>query len=181
MVVHLVANQSTRVRFPLPAPQFFVLLQGKTMELNASHSFHQILPWLAFSKPADQWLESMRGQTIEAKLESRRITKVCVEEMISTAAIGIGKDNNLTVYFNYYGTSLQDCIESLGHEIGHTFHYDLSKTPPIKITDDDRDEKLLYIIEDFCNLFSLKWIMVNDKKEIERCCKKAGVRFHNNS
>ena len=150
------------------------------MESNDSRPLCEQFPMLAFSKAADDWLQSIQDKSILEQLQERRITQMGLLRMLSTAGIGYTDDGNFIVHFNDYSNHINDAF-SIGHEIGHTFHFDLTKTPPPKIINENSPEFLYdfdedgangFLIEDFCDAFAQKWLSINGKEDVEEMCKR---------
>lgn len=136
-------------------------------------------PMFHFAKEADEWLKSIHDKSIFWQLGSRRIGYLEILPILSTAGLGINsRTGKFMVVFNDY-CELKHSFESLGHEIGHTFHFDLTKNPPVEIIDQNSHEFMYdfvdghpkgFLIEDFCDAFSLRWMAINDREKVNKDC-----------
>ncbi len=124
-------------------------------------------PNLSFSKDADVFLQSiMGGKNIVEQLLERRITNFEMKDLISSAGIFIADDGNFGIAFQITDTLLEKA-RSLGHEIGHTFHFDLTSNPPRPMLNRrEISPEMFDIVEAFCDEFSLRWLEINDKIDI---------------
>lgn len=123
-------------------------------------------PTLSFARDADEFLcKWKKSADIVAQLRDRRIFKVeIVSLLVSGAGILFGDDGNFLVWLNdFYHPEEQ--TYSLGHEIGHTFHFDLSKNPPQSSYPREAQDP---VVESFCKEFSLLWIAQNSEEETAR-------------
>lgn len=151
----------------------------------------QFFPTLSFASSADDWLNSINGpngrKKVSQQFAERRITEIRVERILSTAGLGIGGDGNFFIMLNSFNRDRSEwdphCI---GHEIAHTFHFDLSETPP-RQTIDSCDRRFRYsnggrksrgwLVEDFCDVFSLQWLYRNNQKALLEFCRfERGLR-----
>lgn len=136
---------------------------------------------IVFAKKADAWLERMKKTkaTIFQQLDNRKINRICIIPCLCTAGLGIKKgayEGAFCAYFNTY-CKLEWAFEALGHEIAHTFHFDLTKNPPLKTVDDQSNEFMYdfdgegdpqgFLIEDFCDNFAKRWLTINTKEKVE--------------
>mgnify|MGYP001564104733 CR=1 FL=1 len=123
-------------------------------------------PVLSFACDADEFLRKWSENTdVVAQLRERRIFRVEVVPLfISGAGILFGDDSNFLVYLNDFYPPEEQAY-SLGHEIGHTFHFDLSKNPPQSSYPREAQDP---VAESFCKEFSLLWVAQNSEKEIAR-------------
>lgn len=144
----------------------------------------EMFPMLPFAKEADRWLGILGKNAddprmdIFRQLESRKIDEIIIVPIFSTAGMK-SKRNGFHVVFNTR-CHKKHAFFALGHEIAHTFHFDISQKPPVEIInsksrefmynfDDDGDPQGFYI-EDFCDEFSKRWAAVNTKERMERWC-----------
>lgn len=127
-------------------------------------------PQLSFAKDADEWLANIGGKTIREQLEERRIKRVRIMGILFSAALGI-QDDDFVVILNNLNFG-HDAL-SFGHEIGHTFHFDLTETPPKLIIPEPNEisDRLFNLIENFCTAFSSKWLKIVGREEIEERCR----------
>lgn len=128
-------------------------------------------PSLEFAREADRWLETVSQSTLHQQLQERRVRRIRIEPMLFSGALGI-QDGDFVMFFNDMSTPEEDA-HALGHEIGHTFHFDLTKTPP-EVTIPDKNamsDDLFDLVENFCNAFAEKWLAVNGGESIEKRCR----------
>jgi hypothetical protein len=131
-------------------------------------SLAELFPALPFAAEADRFLASCSEKSLAEQLHERRITKIEKKPMLSTAGLTYGPDQNLTVWINEYARQ-EWYSESLGHELGHTFHFDLSTTPPTPFfTWRDCSEEMYETVEHFCDYFAEYWRFVNDGQYIRQ-------------
>lgn len=128
------------------------------------------LPFVIF---AVEWLKSARGKGVVEQLRQRRIFSVRFRPQISSGGIGIDEDDNLFIQLEKYNAP-EDNAQSLGHEIAHTFHLDLTRETIVNTLPPDMTEEQEKTIENFCDAFSCAWLAINGKKNvIERCYNQA--------
>ena len=133
-----------------------------------------------FLKESEAWLTWAKTKSIFQQLKSRKIDRICILPILSTAGLRLDDVTGkyFCVYFNEY-CKTEHTMGSLGHEIGHTFHYDLES---MKETFNHNSRDFYYnfdsdgdphgfFIEDLCNSFARKFVAVNTKEKIERDCK----------
>lgn len=124
-------------------------------------SLAELFPALPFAASADKWLDDhVSGITIREQLLSRSVRAIEFIPIISTAGVGFLEGNKEFIfYFNDYA-SPEWLPHALGHEIGHTFHYDLTKHPLHRtIPEMGKMDSWLYDeVEQFCDEFSNRWL-----------------------
>ena len=123
-------------------------------------------PTLSFARDADEFIRKWSGNAdIVAQLRERRIYRVeIVPLFVSGAGILFGDDGNFLVWLNDFYPPEEQAY-SLGHEIGHTFHFDLSKTPPRSSYPRQAQDP---VVESFCKEFSLLWVAQIYENKITR-------------
>ncbi len=151
----------------------------KTKKLLLAQQF----PTLPFAPSADKWLAQATELTIFEQLNGRKITSICVLPLLCTSGLGIDA-GEFCIYFNDF-CKTEWAFGCIGHEIAHTFHFDLAKNPPEAIIDDQSPEFMYdfdgdgpsgFLIEDFCDEFAKRWLRINTKKKVRLACKeKEGV------
>ncbi len=156
-----------------------LLMEGEMEKIN-DIPLGKRFPKFDFAKKADRWLECAKKATIFQQLGNRKISTICIIPILSTAALAFDKTGGFQVWFNTE-CKMEWAFGSLGHEIAHTFHFDLTKNPPTQTIDDQSDEVFYdfdsegnpsgFIIEDFCDEFSKKWVTINTKEKIASDCK----------
>ncbi len=138
--------------------------------------------FMKFIKDSNEWLDWAKKKSIFHQLENRKINTLSIHAMISTAAVGLNeRETQFHVYFNEW-SNLEYMFWCLGHEIAHTFAFDLTKEPILEtfdhnskkfryyqITEGKRD--IGYFIEDLCDAFARKWLKINTKEKIAKDCK----------
>lgn len=131
-------------------------------------------PQFRFAYPADAFIEKSRGTSILSQLQERRITLVKIEPLFSSGGLGIGSDGNFSVSLNEDST-IPEQAYSLGHEIGHTFHHNLTKIPPENILPGEYRVH----VEDFCDDFALAWLVDKDPEKVMYAIKHPiGLQLH---
>ena len=92
------------------------------MDINMANEF----PCFSFASEADKFLSMFKNnKDVVFQLRNRHIYKVKFMELISSGGLGIEEDGNFFVFLNDLLTE-EEMANSLGHELGHTFHFDLS-------------------------------------------------------
>ncbi len=133
-------------------------------------------PTLAFARKADRWLATLKHKSIEQQFTQRCIVENHVSLLssckgfVAVTALGDG----IVIYIDG-DLGPKEKLFTLGHEIGHTFHLDLAKTPIKNTVPDEREYEwgnlergqLYYLIEDFADTFAEKWLAINGKEKIE--------------
>ena len=122
-------------------------------------------PGLPFARRADEWLESIKEKTIQEQLEERKIYSVTIWRNWKDSdgfclCFGFG-------FFFILGKKAEKHDLTLGHEIGHTFEFDLAQDCNREIhTQDYLAGSAHDIVEDFCEAFAKRWVAANDKEAI---------------
>lgn len=144
-------------------------------------------PMFAFAQAADEWLASInplakRKKSLQQQLKERRVSRFETLKMISTAGLGYTENGDFRIIFNQGHGRVRDFHEdafTIGHELGHTFHFDLTQTPPVKTINEqspeffyayDEDGPNGFLIEDFCDAFARQWLLRNGPQLIARAC-----------
>ena len=122
------------------------------MDINMANEF----PCFSFASEADKFLSMFKNnKDVVFQLRNRHIYKVKLMELISNGGLGIEEDGNFFVFLNDLLTE-EEMANTLGHELGHTFHVDLSVIPPTVICElSEQNEKE---IEKFFDKFSKLWL-----------------------
>lgn len=145
---------------------FFV----EEMEKRLKTPLAQQFPTLTFARKADKWLASIKNKSIEKQFAERRIVKIGFDFLSDGEGfLSLAKDGDgIYIYIN---SESKERLQTLAHEIGHTFHLDLTKTPIENTIPDEweyHEENLEYcLIEDFAETFGEKWLAINGKEKIE--------------
>ncbi len=127
----------------------------------------KLFPTLPFAADADTFLRNF-CKSVPEQLRERRILHFDTKPLISAGGISIGTDGNFIVTFCDMNTADENA-ETLGHEIGHTFHFDISQRPPQDRFDPATiSEKLFDRVEEFCTELSKRWLALNGKESITR-------------
>ena len=133
-------------------------------------------PHFLFASDADRFLQNFKNnKDIVSQLNNRRIYKVKFEQLFSSSGLGIEEDGNFFVFLNDLLTE-EEMANSLGHELGHTFHFDLSVMPPAVVCglSEQNEEE----VEKFCDMFSELWLEQVDKENVIRRIKnERGLLF----
>ena len=125
-----------------------------------------LFPDFPFAVGADEFLRKVTSESIISQFRARRISMIRIAPLLSGGGIEIGCDNNFIISLRDVNTLLEKA-QSLGHEIGHTFHFDIKEVPPRDYFDRVTiSETLFNQIEDFCTEFSHYWLMANDKDDL---------------
>src|SRR3989344_2943671 len=90
----------------------------------------ELFPTLPFATAADQFLDQLPQMTLLQQLQIRRVDAVEIIPKFFSAGLSLLEDGRFLVSFNDVNTPEEDA-RGLGHELGHTFHYDVSLTPPL--------------------------------------------------
>jgi len=110
-------------------------------------------PQFQFAAYADEFLMNCHSNNLARQIKLRQIASVAPGALLSQAGIGIDEYGKFFITINDTLTC-DEMAFALGHEIGHTFHYDLHSIPPKNILPENlRDE-----VEAFCNDFSICWV-----------------------
>lgn len=131
---------------------------------NLASSF----PRLPFAKDADLFLEHTKMSRVDVctQLREREIGHVEIKPLISAGGIRLDGEGRFIISLNTECPLLEKA-ETLGHEIAHTFKYDLNVSPPKSCYDPAHITDEMYcLIEDFCDEFSKRWLQVNDRGDI---------------
>lgn len=133
-------------------------------------------PRLDFVKDADGWLSLIHpaGQTrksLAIQFRERRISQLRILPLLFPGGLDIGPDGNFRISLNDMNTA-EDDVDALGHEFGHTFHYDLSKNQLLCKMPRDISDDLFDLVERFCDAFSEKWIEINGRALIMAYARK---------
>ncbi len=144
------------------------------MEKRLKTLLAQQFSTLAFARKADKWLASIKNKSIERQFAERRIVESHVFLLsYCDGFLSLTKDGGgIIIYVN---SESKEKLQTLAHEIGHTFHLDLTKTPIENTIPDEweynrrnleKDESYC-LIEDFADTFGEKWLAINGKEKIE--------------
>ena len=129
-------------------------------------SLESLFPEFFFAAEADRFLQDLPMGSIVNQLRARRISKVKIVPMLTAGGIGIGEDNSFYVLLLDVSTLLEKA-ESLSHEIGHTFHFELAgKVPVDRINQAEISDEVFDRIESFCTEFSRRWLIANDRGSV---------------
>lgn len=129
----------------------------------------QMFPNLTFAHQADEFLTKWKDNPdVVSQLRERRIHKVKFQPLFSSGGLGLQSDGSFFVALNNIFYS-EELALSLGHEIGHTFHHDLSTTPPTHNISEIPHEQL----EDFCDAFAELWLAQQSVQEVARRIKNS--------
>lgn len=143
------------------------------MENNNSVILQKKFPQLPFSKTADDWLSSVKGKRLLEQLRDRRVTSTRIIPLLGNGGLDFDENGNFRIELCDMNTP-QENASSLGHELGHTFHFDLTQTPPLDTLAGNHTEDIEY----FCDAFADAWLAQNGREKVELCCKnQAGLIF----
>ncbi len=136
----------------------------RTLFTEKDFSLDSGFPTLSFAKEADIWLNGIKGKSITAQLRERKIYKVKVGVPIPADGFLVPEGGRFIVEIFYFD-SKTSCL-TLGHEIAHTFHFDLQSDPlkskiPIPRMFEQGKLASWRIIEKFCDDFSRIWVDLN--------------------
>ncbi len=131
-------------------------------------------PNLDFARKAQGWLDSIekRGLEIPKQLRERKILGVRFRTLFILGCIGETRGGFLISLSN--ACNEQEAIETLGHEIGHTFHCRVRHLSVVNLLP-DREMMDFDIVEEFCNAFSEKWLHINGSKAVIEFLTKNGL------
>ena len=132
--------------------------------MKDERTFAQIFPRLIFAGAAGAFLRKCSGNNISWQLRERRISRVqIVPLLMSNGGLAIGDDGEFLISLDDTDCP-RDHAKSLGHEIAHTFHHNLTQHPPRNFLPDNlRDE-----VENFCTAFAVLWLQRNSIDEVVR-------------
>ncbi len=131
------------------------------MNSISAASLSDLFPHFYFAGAAESYLGKVAMREIDQQLLERRIADVSVNFIPTQGGLGIDEKHFFVVLNK--NLSLHEQAESLGHEIAHTFHYNLTYTPPKNIL------KVEYEIEMelFCEEFSARWLELNTLQKVQ--------------
>jgi len=149
-------------------------------------------PMFSFAGEADLWLASInlpgkKKKLLLVQLRERRVTQFETRKII-----GVGLDytaeGNFSIVFNDLKLrSFASDAFAIGHELGHTFGFDLTRTPPSPMINhtsldysyyDERGRWKGCHLEDFCNAFAGQWLLRNGRALIVRACRNQYSTIH---
>lgn len=142
-----------------------------------------LFPALPFAPEADRFLSRVPRMKLLEQLQARRVGAVEFVEQLSAAGLSIMDDGRFLLSFNDLSTPEEDA-ESLGHELGHTFHYDLSSRPPrLRIPPPEAMSAVSFdLIERFCDAFSERWLLLVGRELVMKAAQNQrqliGQRFY---
>ena len=117
-------------------------------------SLESLFPEFFFAREADEFLCDLHLGSGVNQLRARRISMVKIVPMLTAGGIGIGKDNNFYVLLLDVSTLLEKA-ESLGHEVGHTFHFELGGRVPVdRINQAEISDEVFERIESFAGFIN---------------------------
>ncbi len=133
----------------------------------------QKLAWI-FDKPqfrswvheADRFLAEEARRPLEKQLQSRRIGDVLLRGYLKPTQAHLFPARNYFVVTLSASGPLEELARSLGHEMGHTFHYSLANDTLVSLylgASWSRDSE----VEKFCDEFMCRWLRVAD---MQRAC-----------
>ncbi|MBM3206259.1 MAG: hypothetical protein FJZ43_01390 [Candidatus Staskawiczbacteria bacterium] len=151
-------------------------------------SLESIFPEFPWVREADEWLASTFQKPIEQQLEEREIKKIRAWPNFNIAAgyISLEKfgillviDRDLIDHFLMGYNKVEELIFTFGHEIGHTFHLDLTQTPPANIGPEkifytsferlsSEEDMLCQSVERFCDEFAARWRQANSPSKFRQ-------------
>ena len=149
-------------------------------------------PIFSFAGEADRWLASInpsgkKRKPLLVQLKERRVTQFETRKIIG-AGLDYTPEGDFKIVFNdlkprYFPND----AFVIGHELGHTFGYDLTETPPAPIVDhkslefsyyDARQQWKGCYLEDLCDTFADQWLFRNGKELIVKACKNQYSTIH---
>ncbi|MBX4210831.1 hypothetical protein KW783_02545 [Candidatus Parcubacteria bacterium] len=89
---------------------------------------HKMFPRRMWVRNANKYLNRISGMTLQEQLRDRKITKIQIRKLLCPA--GLATNENGFVIFISDLISESEYALSIGHELGHTFHFDLSSNEP---------------------------------------------------
>ncbi|OGZ63229.1 MAG: hypothetical protein A3C58_01595 [Candidatus Staskawiczbacteria bacterium RIFCSPHIGHO2_02_FULL_34_10] len=142
-------------------------------------SLKSIFPEFPWVQVADDWLALAHQKSIEQQLEERGIKKVRFWYNIAAGYITVKEfgillvvDRDLIDHFLMGYNKAEELLFTFGHEIGHTFHCDLTQAPPVNIGPEKvfcspfeelakEGDALCQSVERFCDEFAARWTHMN--------------------
>jgi hypothetical protein len=129
----------------------------------------ELFPEFDWAGTADAFLAELQraNLSITEQMRRRKIVRLEIKPLLCNGGIKIEK-GYFVVVFNYE-TTLEEKMETLGHEIGHTFHYDLVPSEPCLLCSKAREsEDVFNRLEEFCRIFAKRWLKLNSVEEIRK-------------
>ncbi len=142
--------------------------------MNDLPTLESAFPEFPFAKDADAFLNVARDQrwSIAKQLHERAVVVVRQEELLSSAGLMLCGDK--------FGIAISDLepedtwAEELGHEVGHTMHHDVKKSPPVNLIPEAHEDDAVYErMEAFCREFAVRWTAVNGTARITACMRNS--------
>ena len=127
----------------------------------------QLFPEFSWAAEADTFLTELEQKLpkIIEQMRQRRIAKIETQPLLFPGGCKI-ENGRFVIVFNDQST-FEEKVETFGHEIGHTFHYDLTSDDLRLLCPEALEsEVIFYRVEEFCRLFSQRWLRFNSIKEI---------------
>ena len=144
------------------------------MEITLASQF----PDLSFAKLADAWLLKNKDTTILEQVESRRIVAIEFAKLDFGGDMGsdLRYGGGISIRLRDSNT-MEENIRDLGHEIGHTFHFNLESKFPLPnmlVFFAAQFEWLVLqeMVERFCDEFSRKWLAINGEEKVIQFCEE---------
>ncbi len=128
------------------------------------------------TEDADAWLQTLNGKTVRTQLIERQIRRVRATitdvrghlEVVQRGlciflAVAVTQDEEGELAVDQ---TVDEMASTLGHELGHTFHFDLA---PRKLVDRapamKKGDRLQRSLESFCEAFSEKWLAIGKNRQ----------------
>lgn len=130
-------------------------------------TFKDLFPEFAWVAGADDFHEELQSKrpTLIEQLRQRKIARTEVKPLLFPGGCRVEKERFIIVFDDQ--STLQEKFKTLGHEIGHTFHYDLTSTKLILLCPEARiSEKVFDRVEEFCKIFAERWLKLNSIDQI---------------
>lgn len=130
---------------------------------NIAEKFPEF-PWV---KEADFFLKNVRKKqhSISLQMRERKVRRTEIKHLLFPGGLKI-ENGKFIIVFNYMATE-EDRIQTLGHELGHTFHYDISGDEPRLLCPEAETSEVVFDrVELFCIIFSMEWRKLNSHDEI---------------
>lgn len=103
-------------------------------------------------------LDRFRNKSIREQLNQQRIKQVLIRPLKGDVAWLIPLMGGFKIFLAERREGME-WLEDIGHELAHTFFFNLSQDFPRKITGHDDPEE-----ESFCDDFAIRWVELNKSK-----------------
>lgn len=125
-------------------------------EIDEQLALADLFPELyMFNGAADRFLRAERNTPLAAQLRSRRIVQIAFVDIFESCLVA-SMSNNLCAIVEAT-KSAHDQAVSLGRQLAHTFHYNITRNPPTEYFLIN-DGSLARSVRSFCDVFARMWL-----------------------